>query len=73
MSLRLLNSRLASDAGQSTLEAALVLALLLGLSLALGFLWQSAKQGDLTALSLKGASHLLGGGDVRAIQDIVSF
>ncbi len=61
------------ESGQSTLEAALVLVILLGLSLALGLFWHSVKQGDLTQSSFRGASHVLDGGDIRAVQDIVSF
>ncbi len=60
------------ESGQSTLEAALILLVLLSFCTFLALMWRSGSKADFVQYALDGASHTLEGG-VRAMQDILSF
>ncbi len=60
-----------TDSGQSTLEAALILALIATLCILLASLWRKGEDGSLVQYAHDAASHTLGG--IYALQDIVSF
>lgn len=68
-------SRLAVDeAGQSSVEYALVLGAFLALVLALGLVWSVVGQGGLQRASERAASHAIeGAGAVDGIRDLVLF
>lgn len=62
------------EAGQSSVEYALVLGAFLALVLALGFVWGVVGQGGLQRASERAASHAIeGAGAVDGIRDLVLF
>ena len=63
---------LVRETAQSTLEAALILMVLLSFCTFLALMWRSASKADFAQYSLDAASHTLEGG-VGDIQDIISF
>ena len=69
---RICSKEIARDSGQSTLEAALILMVLLSLCTFLALMWRGASKADFAQYSLDAASHTLEGG-VGDIQDIISF
>lgn len=64
----------ADEAGQSSVEYALVLGSFLALVLALGLVWSVVGQGGLQRASERAASHAIeGAGAVDGIRDLVLF
>lgn len=62
------------EAGQSSVEYALVLGAFLALVLALGLVWSVVGQGGLQRASERAASHAIeGAGAVDGIRDLVLF
>ena len=62
------------EAGQSSVEYALVLGAFLALVLALGLVWSVVGQGGLQRASERAASHAIEGADaVDGIRDLVLF
>ena len=62
------------EAGQSSVEYALVLGAFLALVLALGLVWSIVGQGGLQRASERAASHAIeGAGAVDGIRDLVLF
>lgn len=62
------------EAGQSSVEYALVLGAFLALVLALGLVWSVVGQGALQRASERAASHAIeGAGAVDGIRDLVLF
>lgn len=62
------------EAGQSSVEYALVLGAFLALVLALGLVWSVVGQGRLQRASERAASHAIeGAGAVDGIRDLVLF
>ena len=62
------------EAGQSSVEDALVLGAFLALVLALGLVWSVVGQGGLQRASERAASHAIeGAGAVDGIRDLVLF
>ena len=62
------------EAGQSSVEYALVLGAFLALVLALGLVWSVVGQGGLQRASERAASHAIeGAGAVEGIRDLVLF
>lgn len=62
------------EAGQSSVEYALVLGAFLALVLALGLVWSVVGQGELQRASERAASHAIeGAGAVDGICDLVLF
>lgn len=62
------------EAGQSSVEYALVLGAFLALVLALGLVWNVVGQGGLQRASERAASHAIeGDGAVDGIRDLVLF
>ena len=62
------------EAGQSSVEYALVLGAFLALVLALGLVWSVVGQGGLQRASQRAASHAIeGAGAVDGIRDLVLF
>lgn len=62
------------EAGQSTLEYALVLMAFLSTILALGVVWHAARDGRLVDHAREAASHAIGSGiDVGLLQDVTAF
>ena len=62
------------EAGQSSMEYALVLGAFLALVLALGLVWSVVGQGGLQRASERAASHAIeGAGAVDGIRDLVLF
>lgn len=62
------------EAGQSSVEYALVLGAFLALVLALGLVWSVVGQGGLQRASERAASHAIeGAGAVGGIRDLVLF
>lgn len=62
------------EAGQSSVEHALVLGAFLALVLALGLVWSVVGQGGLQRASERAASHAIeGAGAVDGIRDLVLF
>ena len=60
--------------GQSSVEYALVLVALLAMVLALGAVWAAARDGGLSRLGERAASHAVSGeGALGGIRDIVLF
>lgn len=65
---------LRGDAGQSTLEYALVLLGLMGMLAGLAALWRAAQDNRLLELARDAASHSLSQGvDVKVLQDVTAF
>lgn len=63
-----------AEAGQSSVEYALVLGAFLALVLALGLVWSVVGQGGLQRASERAASHAIeGAGVVDGIRDLVLF
>lgn len=61
------------QAGQSTVEYALVLLAFLASILALGALWDKAHAGGLLDLALRWASHSLAQGDLDLAKDVLLY
>lgn len=62
------------EAGQSSVEYALVLGAFLALVLALGLVWSVVGQGGLQRASERAASHAIeGAGAVDGVRDLVLF
>ncbi len=61
-----------NEVGQSTIEAALVLVVLLSFCIFLAVMWRSASEADFVGYALDTASHTLRGG-LGGLQDILSF
>ena len=66
-------TRVAGDAGQSTLEYMLMLAAFLAMIVALGLIWHAARDGRLLGLALEVASHGSGRGGLTLLQDVVEY
>ncbi len=62
---------LCSEDAQSTLEAALILAIFVSICICIALLWQSADT-DFTQYAQRASSHSLEGG-IRDVQDVISF
>ncbi len=65
--------RLRDCGGQSTVEAAIILLVLLSLSIFLAAMWKLGSHPSLVTYAENAASHILRGGGIGAVQDIISF
>ncbi len=65
--------RLEYEDGQSTLEAAIILAIAMSLCVLLALIWHASSDGRFTSSARESASHTLEGGVVGGLQDILAY
>lgn len=59
--------------GQATLEYSLILLAFLAIIVAFGLLWTAAGSGTLTDQAINAGSHLISGGILETVQDIILY